>query len=208
MGLEAPRATGGVRTRGGRSQGLQCSMGDTIREIGRGRGWRLPLLRRMGGGENRRDGRSQGLQCSMGDTSRKIGRGRGWCFLPLRCSGGGENRRGGRSQGLQCSRVLYGSGDPRARPAKVYCKGAGATAEYCTGAEECVEGSTAPVRRRGLSYRGEARGIRPWVETQVCKVTINCGYRCGRDRVSHLLKFRGRVISAIRYSVGACVYFL
>ena len=39
-----------------------------------------------------------------------------------------------------------------------YCKGAGAAAEYCTGAEECVEGFTAPVRRRGLSYRGEARG--------------------------------------------------
>ena len=31
-------------------------------------------------------------------------------------------------------------------------------AEYCTEAEECVEESTAPVRRRGLSYRGEARG--------------------------------------------------
>ena len=31
-------------------------------------------------------------------------------------------------------------------------------AEYYKGAEECVEGSTAPVRRRGLSYRGEARG--------------------------------------------------
>ena len=39
-----------------------------------------------------------------------------------------------------------------------YCKGAGAAAEYCTRAEECVEGSTAPVRRRGLSYRGEAHG--------------------------------------------------
>ena len=64
VGLEAPRATGGVRTRGGRSQGLQCSMGDTSREIGRGRGWRLPPLRRSGGGENRRGGRSQGLQCS------------------------------------------------------------------------------------------------------------------------------------------------
>ena len=58
----------------------------------------------------------------------------------------------------------------------------------------------------GRRYRGEARGIRPWVETQVCKVTINCGYRCGRDRVSHLLKFRGRAISAIRYSLGARVY--
>ena len=128
----------------------------------------------------------------------------------------------------------------------MYCKGAGAAAEYCTGAEECVVGSTTPVRRGGLSYRGEAResvlqgsrdrsrvlyesggvcggsttpvrrggltyrgearGIRPWVETQVCKVTINCGYRCGRDRVSHLLKFRGRVISAIRFSVVARVY--
>ena len=67
-------------------------------------------------------------------------------------------------------------------------------------------GSTTPVRRG----RGGATGARPaessWVETQVCKVTINCGYRCGRDRVSHLLKFRGRVISAIRYSVGARVY--
>ena len=58
----------------------------------------------------------------------------------------------------------------------------------------------------GRSYRGEARGIRPGLETQVCKVTMGCGYRCGRDRVSHVLKFRGRVISAIRYSVGARVY--
>ena len=128
--------------------------------------------------------------------------------------------------------------DTGARPAEVYCKGAGAAAEYCTGAEECVVGSTTPVRARGSvlqrsrdrnrvpyggggvcggvhntrpsgggrSYRGEVREIRPWVETQVCKVTINCGYRCGRDRVSHLLKFRGRAISAIRYSVGARVY--
>ena len=129
----------------------------------------------------------------------------------------------------------------------MYCKGAGAAAEYRTGAEECVVGSTTPVRRGGaelqgrgprkctvkeqgpqqstvrgrrsmwwgpqhpsvgggLSYRGEARGIRPWVEIQVCKVTINCGYRCGRDRVSHLLKFGGRAISVIRYSVGARVY--
>ena len=29
MGLEAPRAAGGVETRGGRSRGPQCSMGDT-----------------------------------------------------------------------------------------------------------------------------------------------------------------------------------
>ena len=93
-----------------------------------------------------------------------------------------------------------------ARPAEVYCKGAGAAAEYCTGPEECVVGSTTPVRRGGRSYRGETRGIRPWVETQVCKVTINCGYLCGRNRVSRLLKFRGRIISAIRYSVGARVY--
>ena len=88
----------------------------------------------------------------------------------------------------------------------------------CTVREQGPQQSTVPGRRsvwwgpqhpsvgRGLSYRGEARGIRPWVETQVCKVTINCGYRCGRDRVSHLLKFRGRAISAIRYSVGARVY--
>ena len=65
LALEATGAArGGVRTRGGQSQGLQCSMGDTSREIGRGRGWRLPPLRRSGGGGNRRGGRSQGLQCS------------------------------------------------------------------------------------------------------------------------------------------------
>ena len=97
---EPQGARGGVRTRGGRSQGLQCSMGDTSREIGRGRGWRLPPLRRSGGGENRRGGRSQG--------------------------------------GLQCSRVLYGNG---------------AAAEYSTGAEECVVGSTAPVHR-GAELQG------------------------------------------------------
>ena len=40
----------------------------------------------------------------------------------------------------------------------MYCKEAGAAAEYCTGAEECVVGSTTPVRRGGgLSCRGEAR---------------------------------------------------
>ena len=55
---------GGVKTRDGRSRGLQCSMGDTSREIRRGRGWRLPPLRRSGGGENRLSGWSQGLQCS------------------------------------------------------------------------------------------------------------------------------------------------
>ena len=90
----------------------------------------------------------------------------------------------------------------------MYCKGAGAATEYRTGAEECVVGSTTPVCRGGGGATGArpARGIRPWVETQVCKVTINCGYRCGRDRVRHLLTFRGRAISAIRYSVGARVY--
>ena len=40
----------------------------------------------------------------------------------------------------------------------MYFKGAGAAAEYCTGAEECVVGSTTPVRRGWLSYRGGARG--------------------------------------------------
>ena len=69
-----------------------------------------------------------------------------------------------------------------ARPAEVYCKGAGVPAEYCTEAEECVVGSTTPVRRGGRSYRGEARGIRPWVETQVCKVTINYGSLRQRSR--------------------------
>ena len=58
----------------------------------------------------------------------------------------------------------------------------------------------------GAELQGRGPRNPPWVETQVCKVTINCGYRCGRNRVSHLLKFRGRAISAIRYSVGARVY--
>ena len=40
----------------------------------------------------------------------------------------------------------------------MYCKGAGAAAEYCTGAEECVVGSTTLVHQGGLGYRGEARG--------------------------------------------------
>ena len=31
----------------------------------------------------------------------------------------------------------------------MYCKRAGAAAEYCTRAEECVVGSTTPVRRGG-----------------------------------------------------------
>ena len=142
-------------------------------------------------------------------------------------------RRGGRATG--------------ARPAEVYCKGAGAAAEYCKRAEECVVGSTTPVRRGRAELQGrgqrkctvkeqgpqqstvrgrrsvwwgpqhpsvgggaelQGRGPRnPTVgSVQVCKVTINCGYRCGRDRVSHLLKFRGRAISAIRYSMSARVY--
>ena len=39
----------------------------------------------------------------------------------------------------------------------MYCKGAGAATEYRTGAEECVVGSTTPVRRGG----GGATGTRP-----------------------------------------------
>ena len=35
----------------------------------------------------------------------------------------------------------------------MYCKGAGAAAEYCTGAEECVVGSTTPVRRGGAELQ-------------------------------------------------------
>ena len=42
----------------------------------------------------------------------------------------------------------------------MYCKGAGAAAEYRTGAEECVVGwgPQHPSVGGGLSYRGEARG--------------------------------------------------
>ena len=36
----------------------------------------------------------------------------------------------------------------------MYCKGAGAAAEYCTGAEECVVGSTTPVRGGGAELQG------------------------------------------------------
>ena len=110
-------------------------MGDTSREIGRGRGWRLPPLRCSGGGENRRGGWSQGLQCSR-----------------VLYGSGGRGRvlyGGGRvCDGVHSTRPS-GSGATGARPAEVYCKGSGAAAEYCTGAEECVEGSTAPVRRGG-----------------------------------------------------------
>ena len=36
----------------------------------------------------------------------------------------------------------------------MYCNGAGAAAEYCTGAEECVVASTTPVRRGGAELQG------------------------------------------------------
>ena len=36
----------------------------------------------------------------------------------------------------------------------MYCKGAGAAAEYCTGSEECVVGSTTPVRGGGAELQG------------------------------------------------------
>ena len=91
-----------------------------------------------------------------------------------------------------------------ARPAEVYCKEQGPQQSTVRGRRSVWWGPQHPSVGRGRSYRGEARGIRPWVETQVCKVTINCGYRCGRDRV--MLKITGRAISAIRYSVGARVY--
>ena len=41
----------------------------------------------------------------------------------------------------------------------MYCKGAGAAAEYRTGAEECVVGSTTPVRRGGAELL-QGRGPR------------------------------------------------
>ena len=69
----------------------------------------------------------------MGDTSREIGRGRGWRLPPCDAVGAVKSAEVAGARG--CS-----------------------AAEYCKGAEECVEGSTVPVRRRGLSYRGEARG--------------------------------------------------
>ena len=36
----------------------------------------------------------------------------------------------------------------------MYCKGEGAAVEYCNGAEECVVGSTTPVRRGGAEPQG------------------------------------------------------
>ena len=53
--------------------------------------------------------------------------------------------------------------------------------------------------RSGVLY---GRGVWSWVETQVCKVTINCGHCGGGDRVRHLLEGRVRVI----VSGGARVY--
>ena len=55
--------------------------------------------------------------------------------------------------GPQHPSVGGGEGATGARPAEVYCKGAGAAAEYCTGAEECVVGSTTPVRRGGAELQ-------------------------------------------------------
>ena len=59
--------------------------------------------------------------------------------------------------GPQHPSVGGGGGATGARPAEVYCKGARAATEYRTGAEECVVGSTTPVRRGG----GGATGARP-----------------------------------------------
>ena len=42
----------------------------------------------------------------------------------------------------------------------MYCKGAGAATEYCTGAEECVVGFTTPVRRGGGGEELQGRGPR------------------------------------------------
>ena len=53
-----------------------------------------------------------------------------------------------------------GGGATGARPAEVYCKGEGAAAEYCTRAEECVVGSTTPVRRGGGAAELQGRGPR------------------------------------------------
>ena len=49
---------------------------------------------------------------------------------------------------------IGGGGATGPRPAEVYCKGAGAAAEYSTGEEECVVGSTTPVRRGGAELQG------------------------------------------------------
>ena len=62
----------------------------------------------------------------------------------------------------------------------MYCKGAGAAAEYCTRAEECVVGSTTPVRRGGgLSYRGEARGSVLLGSRGRSRVLYGSGGMCG-----------------------------
>ena len=72
----------------------------------------------------------------------------------LAVAGGGVCRRCDAVGAVETAEVAGARGCSAAE----YYKEAGAAAEYCTGTEECVEGSTAPVRRRGLSYRGEARG--------------------------------------------------
>ena len=61
----------------------------------------------------------------------------------------------------------------------MYCKGAGAAAEYCTGAEECVVGSTIPVRRGGAELQG--RGPRKCTvkEQGRSRVPYGSGGVCG-----------------------------
>ena len=127
-----------------------------------------------------RGGQSQGLQCSMGDTSREIGSGRGWRLPPLRRSGGGENRRGGRSQGLQCSRVLYESGG------------------VCGGVHNTRPSGGAELQGRGPRNLTVGRDPSMQGDDQL-RLSLRQSSR------QPLLKFRGRVISAIRYSVGARV---
>ena len=163
-------------------------MGDTSREIGRGRSWRLPPLRRSGGGENRRGGRSQELQCSRvlygsGGRGRALYGGGRVCggVHSTRPSGERSYRGGGVCGGVHSTRPLGGAELLGRGPRKCTVREQGPQQSTVQERRSGV-GSKTPVRRGGRSYGGEAREIRPWVETQVCKVTINCGYCCGRDR--------------------------
>ena len=61
----------------------------------------------------------------------------------------------------------------------MYCKEAGAAAEYCTRAKECVVGSTTPVRRGGAELQG--RGPRKCTvrEQGPQQSTVRGGGVCG-----------------------------
>ena len=138
MCLEAPRTTRGVKRRviGGTGRSSRTGPG-----LSRNRTTYRP--RASEGRENARWPEPGGCSAAWATQVAKLAvAGAGVC---RRCDAVGAVKTTELAGARGCS-------------AAEYSKGAGAAADYCTRAEECVKGSTAPVRRRGLDYRDETRG--------------------------------------------------